>query len=125
MIPDRSEENGLPRAVRVRSQRDFDSVWKSRKRVADHLLIVHWCWRNGLGPCRLGLSIGRKAGNAVVRNRWKRLVREAFRQNQRRFPARLDLVIRPQSGPVPATLTTAQVAGSLISLIQRIRPPAR
>lgn len=52
---------------------------------------------NGLEFCRLGLSVGKRVGGAVARNRAKRLVREAFRLSQREFPsgedAGLDLVV--------------------------------
>lgn len=43
-------------------------------------------------PTRLGITITRKIGNAVTRNRIKRLVREVFRRNRSRLPSGLDLV---------------------------------
>lgn len=46
----------------------------------------------GVPPTRLGITVTRKIGNAVVRNRIKRLVREVFRQNRTRLPEGLDLV---------------------------------
>jgi len=48
---------------------------------------------NGLGITRLGLTVSRKTGNAVKRNRVKRLIREFFRLNDTYFPQGYDIVI--------------------------------
>ena len=49
--------------------------------------------RNDLGFMRLGLSVSRRVGNAVKRNRIKRLIREAFRLQQHDWPGGYDLVV--------------------------------
>ncbi len=56
---------------------------------------------NDLPHSRLGLSVSRKVGNAVVRNRWKRLIREAFRLSGARVATGIDLVAIPRPGARP------------------------
>ncbi len=112
------------RALRIRRQADFDRVYQRNVYAADQVLVVQGC-PNGLSICRLGLSVSRRVGNAVVRNRWKRLIREAYRRQQGALPGGLDLVVRPRRGAEP---TFPAVARSLPPLARRLakqlgRPP--
>ena len=90
----------FPRAVRLQAQRDFDRVYRDGQHAADATLVVLGV-PNGLGQSRLGLAVSRKVGKAVTRNRWKRLIREAFRTQRRQMPAGFDWVVRPRRGAVP------------------------
>ena len=84
---------GFPRQARLRSESQFRRVYRGRAtRLRAHPLRV-CALRQAEGRSRLGLSIGRKVGNAVVRNRWKRAIREAFRLNRHRLHAPYDMVI--------------------------------
>jgi ribonuclease P protein component len=72
-------------------------VFDARCLAADDRLVV-FAMPNGLEHCRLGLSISKKkCPQAVSRNRWKRMVREAFRLHHSEFPCSLDIVAVPQS----------------------------
>ncbi|MFV1965293.1 MAG: ribonuclease P protein component [Pirellulaceae bacterium] len=86
--------------LRLRRQSDFDRVYRSQAYAVDQVLVVRGR-NNDLAHCRLGISVSRKVGNAVVRNRWKRLIREAFRLARLQLPQGLDLVVRPRKGAVP------------------------
>ena len=87
----------FPKSARLRNQAEFDRVYGGDAFAADNVLVVK-AIRNDRGVTRLGLAVGRKVGNAVVRNRWKRLIREAFRKQRGELPAGLDLVVRPRKG---------------------------
>ena len=90
----------FPREYRLRTRADFDRVYQNDTYVVDRVLVIRGC-RNGLSHSRLGLSVSRKVGGAVVRNRWKRLVREAFRRSRSELPTGVDLVVRPRRGAQP------------------------
>lgn len=102
-------ENRFPAEHRIRRSADFQRVYARRCRASDNRLLVFGC-PNGLAHPRLGLSVSRKLGGAVVRNRWKRLLREAFRLSGTRLPSGIDLVVIPHPGAEP------ELAGLLESL---------
>jgi ribonuclease P protein component len=85
------------RRLRVLRQADFRRIMKEGLRAADSRLTL-WALPSGLPHPRLGLTVGRQHGDAVRRNRIKRVLREAFRLLQHELPAGLDLVCAPRVG---------------------------
>jgi ribonuclease P protein component len=96
---DGGEEGTGGRAIfrrrhRLGHNREFQAVYAARVRKARGPIAVFGI-PNDLGHPRLGLSVGRQVGSAVVRNRIKRLLREAFRLERAAggLPTGLDLVV--------------------------------
>lgn len=106
--------HGFPPALRVRRGADFDRAFREGGRAGDGLLVVHAVPNGGPEP-RLGLAVGKVVGNAVRRNRVKRLLREAFRLHRAELPAAHDLVVVAKGDGGPAW-TLAALAESLRNL---------
>ena len=79
---------------------EFRRAYAARNSVADGVLIVY-AVGNQLGYSRIGLSVSRKVGNAVVRNWWKRRIRESFRLTQSTLPVGIDFVVIPRAKSLP------------------------
>lgn len=88
------------RQYRIRSKKEIDRVFARRCSVADDSLIIYGC-ENGLAIARLAILASGKLGETVFRNRWKRLIREAFRQNKEEIPVGIDYVVIPKHGVQP------------------------
>jgi ribonuclease P protein component len=102
---------------RLRSKLQFDALYASGKRIDDRFFGLR-VRPNGLGYPRIGLAVAVKtAGNAVKRNRLRRLVREAFRLSQHELPA-VDIVVAAKFPAAGAPATTLRA--SLATLWQRV-----
>ena len=109
----------LPKCLRVRKRGEFLAIRAARMQVRDGVLRVGFGPRGDNGPARLGLAVGRRAGNAVARNRIKRVVRAAFRQQPGLFPDGIDLVVVPSHSG--RAMRYDDVAASLRQLARRVR----
>lgn len=97
----------LPRARRIRKRGEFRSVQGHGKKLHTDHFLVFVLPRDKASPgealpTRLGVTVSKKVGGAVARNRVKRLVREAFRRLKALFPSGLDLVFVAKRSAVEA-----------------------
>jgi ribonuclease P protein component len=89
------------RRGRISRSGDFDAVYRRGRSAANRHLVVYAFAREGAppgAPARLGLSVSRKVGDAVVRNRVKRALREQFAALVPALPPGLDVVVIARPG---------------------------
>ena len=96
----------FPKKRRILHSAEFGEIMKQGGFAADQNLVVNARVASkqalgGVSVGRLGVTIPKKTGNAVVRNRWKRLIREAFRLEQHHLPTGFDLVVKPRRDAKP------------------------
>ena len=85
-------DNSFPKILRIRKKKDFQAIYSSGKRYFTKNFIIY-IKENGLNYPRLGITVTRKYGKAVKRNRMKRLIREFFRLNKQLFKVGYDYLI--------------------------------
>src|SRR5258706_4267830 len=84
---------GLARAKRIKQSRDFARLRREGQRLANGCLVANWQRLPANAHSRLGVITSGKIGNAVVRNRARRLLREVFRVHQHELAQPVDLVL--------------------------------
>ncbi len=120
----------FPKSKRLVSNKQFKTVLANKNCLSDDLLVLYAA-ENDCDCPRLGVSVGKNCGGAVVRNRIKRLLREAFRQNQDKIPTGFDYLImisprwkkksdkQTEAKEPLKQLTFEQVKTSLLALANR------
>jgi ribonuclease P protein component len=89
----------VQRRNRLSRSRDFDAVYRQGRSVSTRFLTLYWFQRpETVGEPRLGFAVPKTVGNAVVRNRIKRQLREIVRGRLERVPATNDYVLVVRRG---------------------------
>jgi ribonuclease P protein component len=111
-----------PRRGRLSRSAEFDRVFRNGRSHAGRDLVLYVFPRGDEDPPRLGLSVSRKVGGAVERNRVKRLLREAFRVEGSRLPVGTDAVViaRPGAGGLAEREGLAGMRAELGNLLSRV-----
>ncbi|MGH7825302.1 MAG: ribonuclease P protein component [Candidatus Binatia bacterium] len=96
----------FPKRARLRKRPEFLNLsrWGKKIHAPNFVIIIR---PNNQGETRLGVTVSAKVGNAVVRNRVKRLIRECFRQHRQQIVPSKDVLIIARKGA--ASLSFSQV----------------
>src|ERR1043165_688481 len=104
---------------RLTHAREFDAVYDAKVRKVRGPITL-FALPNTLGHSRLGLAVSARVGGAVVRNRWKRVVREAFRLRQHELPRSesggYDLIVSVRAAPGQAVVPLGACIKALADL---------
>ena len=107
---------------RICSSMDFSACYNYGRRFHSRHFIFFALQNVRLpGIARLGLAISRKVGNAVTRNRIKRLLREFFRLHYGLMPEKLDLVAVAKREAGTAALCLSDLSEELLPVVRRMR----
>jgi ribonuclease P protein component len=111
------------RPGRLSRSAEFDRVYRQGRSVSNRYLVLYTFPRDGDAPGRVGLSVGRKVGGAVERNRVKRLLREACAERADTIPRGHDVVLvaRADAGELASERGLAGIGGALEELLAKTR----
>ncbi len=115
------------RDQRLTHPRDIEAVFANKRSNAGRFIVLY-AKPNDSPRNRLAIVIGKKAGNSVVRHRFKRIVREAFRLSKDQQPTGWDWIVLPRlpgKGPAPTPPSIDEwrmptIQEELLSLMRRL-----
>ena len=116
MIP---KTGPFPREARIRRSSEFKAMSARGRRYSSPVFAVIVAPSTKPGSARLGVTVSRKVGNAVVRNRVKRRIREWFRRDGGALVAGRDVVVIARSAAAP--LSGTDVSAELTRIAKGIR----
>lgn len=108
---------GFPRCNRIVRTSDYRAIYSQGRKIHTEKFVL-FGQVNAFQRHRLGITVSRKVGGAVVRNRVKRLFREIFRKSSLEIPNHFDLVVNAKRGCAEASYS--ELCAEFISAAKRM-----
>jgi len=109
----------MKKDYRIKKSKDFQDVFQNGQSTANRQFVVYVLKKKDQGHFRIGLSVSKKLGNAVVRNRIKRLIRQFFLEHKELVEQEVDYVIIARK-PVVG-MDYSEVKSSLQHVLRRAK----
>jgi len=109
----------MKKKFRIKANKEFQYVFQNGESFANRQLVIYYLQKSGQSHFRIGLSVGKRIGNAVIRNQIKRYLRQAFHELEKNVEQPYDIVIiaRQPTGK----MNFHQIKKSLVHLLKKER----
>src|SRR5699024_10326053 len=109
----------MKKSYRVKDHKKFQDIIYSGKSFANRELVIYYKEKATQRHFRIGISVGKKIGNAVQRNKIKRHLREAFHYLEDQIKPSVDIIIRARKHEIH--MNTSDMVRSVSHLLKRQR----
>jgi len=109
----------MQKSYRLQKNEHFQQVFKKGNSIANRQLVLYFMPNSDQDTFRLGISVSKKIGHAVIRNRIKRLLKEAVRAEAEQIPGGYDLILIVRKPAVDLNLE--QLQASVVHLLKKAK----
>lgn len=107
----------MHKRLRLRNRADFSRVYRYGKSQANYQFVVYGLRRKDVEQFRVGVSCSKKIGNAVVRNRMRRMIKEIIRHHEAEIVANMDLIFIVRKGAV--SMSYKEMEKSILHVLRK------
>ena len=106
----------MKRTISLKDNKQFKKIYSKGKSFANNLLVIYYM-KNNLSVVRLGITVNKKVGKAVVRNRVRRLIKESYRLKEKYLAEGYDIVFVSRIRAKDAT--DKEISGAMHHLLKK------
>ncbi|MCM3128680.1 MULTISPECIES: ribonuclease P protein component [unclassified Paenibacillus] len=107
----------MHKRLRLRNRDDFNRVYRYGKSFANYQFVVYGLRRKDVDQFRVGVSCSKKIGNAVVRNRIRRIIKEIIRHHEAEIVEHMDLIFIVRKGA--ASMSYQEMEKSILHVLRK------